>query len=727
MLLSDLNEKQHEAVTAPLGAYLILAGAGSGKTRVLVHRIAWLVSEHQVSPFGIMSVTFTNKAAGEMRERLEKILGRPTRGMWVGTFHSLSHRILRSHWQQAELPENFQILDSDDQLRLIKRVMRELEFDEKQWAPRQLQWYINGQKEQGCRANQAPEAYNVQERVRQRVYETYEAVCQQNGYVDFSELLLRAYELWTKHPDILAQYRERFKHILVDEFQDTNTLQYAWLKLLAGDNAHIMAVGDDDQSIYGWRGANVENLHRFQSDFKQATVIRLEQNYRSTATILKAANALITNNDNRMGKELWTSGEEGERIHFYPAYNEQDEAQFIVNKIEDFFRQGYALKDMAILYRSNAQSRVLEEALLSRNKPYRVYGGLRFFDRAEIKDTLAYLRLLQMRDDDAAFERVVNLPTRGIGAKTLDQVREVARAQKISLWAASNQLLEQEIFTARAHKALTGFIELIDEMDSAMEGAALSSVAQHVMHHSGLWQLHTQNKGERAIARKENLEEFLTATQLYTKDPDDDIPELAAFLSHVALESGDNQSEAEEDCVQLMTLHSAKGLEFPIVFIAGLEEGLFPHQMSLQEEGRLEEERRLCYVGMTRAMQKLYLSSAELRYLHGKQQYHRPSRFLREIPRELLEEIRPKQFVSRTQSATREPATSSSSVDFTGEAASDTGLVIGQVVVHDVFGEGVVTNFEGHGAHARVEVNFAREGRKWLVAAYAKLKPAVVP
>lgn len=717
-LLNDLNSAQQQAVSAPDGHLLILAGAGSGKTRVLVHRIAWLIRQERLSPNAILAVTFTNKAAAEMRGRLETLLNVPMHSMWVGTFHGLAHRLLRLHWQDAGLPQAFQILDSDDQYRLIRRILNALNLDEAQWPPKQAQWFINGQKDEGRRPHQIADHGDVFNKTMIRIYQAYEDACARGGLVDFAELLLRAYELWQKNPAILAHYQQRFRHVLVDEFQDTNTIQYAWLRLLINDQNYLMIVGDDDQSIYGWRGAKIENIQRFNKDFPNTKTIRLEQNYRSTGTILAASNALIAHNDGRLGKKLWTEGGDGELISVYAGFNDLDEARFIVEHIQRWLAKGFHRNEIALLYRSNAQSRVLEEALIQQGIPYRVYGGLRFFDRAEIKDALAYLRLIANRDDDAAFERVVNTPTRGIGEQTVTILREHARAQGLSLWRVATQLLSAATFANRAANALAAFLQLIDKLDTETTDLDLASQTEHVLHGSNLFMHFQKEKGEKGQARIENLEELINATRQYTPDQEQEMPPLAAFLSHVALEAGEHQGEKTQECVQLMTLHSAKGLEFPLVFLCGMEEGLFPHHMSKDEPGRLEEERRLCYVGMTRAMKKLYLTYAELRRLHGSESYHRPSRFLAEIPHELLEEVRLKTSITR-------PSNSYSQLNSVPdeEVISGTGLHLGQHVQHSVFGEGVVLNFEGYGPQARVQVKFHRHGSKWLVAAYAKLEP----
>lgn len=714
-LLDSLNDKQREAVSAPSGHYLILAGAGSGKTRVLVHRIAWLLQVEQVSPHAILAVTFTNKASGEMRGRIDQMLGFPTRGLWVGTFHGLAHRLLRAHWQAAGLPENFQILDSDDQYRLIKRILKAMDLDEDKWQPRQVQWFINSNKDEGLRPQHLSAHGKNHTKVMIKIYEAYEQQCQQAGLVDFAEILLRSHELWLNQPDILKHYQQRFSHILVDEFQDTNAIQYAWLKLLAGDKAHMMAVGDDDQSIYGWRGARIENIHRFSEDFKGATTIRLEQNYRSTATILQAANALIAQNDDRLGKELWTEGEDGEAIALYAAFNELDEARYVVQQIQTHLDGGGAASDAAILYRSNAQSRVIEENLIRLGIPYRVYGGLRFFERAEIKDALAYCRLLLNRRDNAALERIINQPTRGIGEKTMDQIRSVARTEEMPLWQAALTVVKEKTLSARANNAVVAFMELVDTMAQNLKDLALEETIEQVLHQSGLLAHYQNMKGEKAQSKVENLKELIQAAKNHTPDEEDDLPEFTSFISHAALESGENQADKFTDCVQLMTLHTAKGLEFPFVFMVGVEEGLFPHKMALEEGDRLEEERRLCYVGMTRAMEKLTITYAELRRQYGSEEYHRPSRFIAEIPREYLKEVRANQYSSN--------ATTAVAIDYDSHDQTE-GFYIGQQVSHPSFGDGLITNYEGRGNSARVQVKFMQHGSKWLVLAYANLTAA---
>ncbi|WP_038912142.1 DNA helicase II [Dickeya dadantii] len=712
-LLDSLNDKQRDAVAATRSNMLVLAGAGSGKTRVLVHRIAWLLTVENCSPYSIMAVTFTNKAAAEMRHRIDQLLGTSQGGMWIGTFHGLAHRLLRAHHLDAGLPQDFQILDSEDQLRLLKRLVKALNLDEKQWPPRQAMWYINGKKDEGLRPQHIDSYGNPVEQTWLRIYQAYQEACDRAGLVDFAELLLRAHELWLNKPHILQHYRDRFSNILVDEFQDTNRIQYAWIRLLAGDSAKVMIVGDDDQSIYGWRGAQVENIQHFLRDFSDVTTIRLEQNYRSTANILNAANALIAHNGDRLGKNLWTDGIEGEPISLYCAFNELDEARFVVSRIKVWQEAGGALSECAILYRSNAQSRVLEEALLQQSLPYRIYGGMRFFERQEIKDALSYLRLMTNRNDDAAFERVVNTPTRGIGDRTLDVVRQTARDRQLTLWQSTRALLQEKVLAGRAAAALQRFLELVDALASDTADLPLHVQTDRVIRDSGLWSMYEQEKGEKGQARVENLEELVTATRQFSyQDEDQGLLPLQAFLSHAALEAGEGQADAYQDAVQLMTLHSAKGLEFPQVFVVGMEEGMFPSQMSLDEGGRLEEERRLAYVGVTRAMQKLTLTYAESRRLYGKETYHRPSRFIGELPPECVEEVRLRASISRPVNHQRLG---------TPISQSDTGYKLGQRVRHAKFGEGTIVNVEGSGDHCRIQVAFAGQGIKWLVAAYARL------
>lgn len=708
IILKSLNDAQLNAVCAPLCHQLVLAGAGSGKTRVLVHRIAWLIEEEKLSPFNILAVTFTNKAANEMRSRIESIVGGSAKSMWVGTFHSLAHRLLRLHWKEAGLPQTFQILDSDDQYRLVRRIIAALGLDEDQWPVKQAQWFINGKKDEGLEASHLADYGDMVARTMIKIYRAYETACLRGGLIDFADLLLKTHKLLTTHPDILLHYQQRFRAILVDEFQDTNAIQYAWIRLFAGKENHVMIVGDDDQSIYGWRGAQVENIHRFCKDFPNAITTRLEQNYRSTAVILKAANALIANNDGRLGKNLWTDGGDGELISVYAGFNDLDEARYIVNRIRDHQNEGNALNDVAILYRSNAQSRLLEEALIQYGIPYRVYGGLRFFERAEIKDALAYLRLINNCHDDAAFERVVNTPTRGIGDRTIEALRELAQRENKSLWSSAMYLLETQFFTARAANALGYFINLIQNLTKETEQFNLYEQTEYVIQQSGLIDHFRKEKGDKGISRIENLEELVNAAkQFKLDDPSLQLSPLSAFLSYSALESGDAEANQFEDSVQLMTLHSAKGLEFRTVFLCGCEEGLFPHYMSIEDPKKLEEERRLCYVGMTRAMEKLFMTYAEVRRLHGKEMRHKASRFLMEIPSKLLHQVRLTTKVSRPEVSR-----------FSNPAIEESGLHIGQHVTHHTFGEGVILQYEGRGEHARIQVRFENVGTKWLIASF---------
>jgi len=721
-ILNPLNDAQRAAVTAPLGPVLVLAGAGSGKTRVLTHRIAWLIQAEGVSPHGVLAVTFTNKAAGEMRSRIERLLGMPGASLWIGTFHGIAHRLLRIHWREANLTQGFQILDSEDQQRLIRKILKAAELDESRWAPREVQWFINNNKDEGRRPQHLKDGNDPSRAQLIRLYAAYEEACARNGVVDFAELLLRAYELWRDNPPLLAHYRRRFRHVLVDEFQDTNAIQYAWMQLLAppapaaadADGARAgqpFVVGDDDQSVYRFRGARAENLQHFRRDYPQSQLFRLEQNYRSTAIILEAANGLIAHNASRLGKNLWTSGARGEPIRLYSAFNERDEAEFVTHRIREHVAHGGLRREVAILYRSNAQSRVFEEAFLSARMPYRVYGGLRFFERAEIKDALAYLRLIANRRDDASFERVVNLPARGVGAKSLDALREAARGAGSSLWEAAAACDGRGLLGAKAAAAVHGFMALIERLARDTTALALHEQVDQVLKATGLIEHYRREKAERGEARAENLDELVSAARGFIPESSELSP-LEAFLAHAALEAGEGQADEWEDCVQMMTLHNAKGLEFPVVFLTGLEEGLFPHQRSFSDLEGLEEERRLCYVGMTRAMRQLYLSYAEQRRLHGIDSYGQVSRFVREVPEGLVEEVRPRVQVSRPVAVGR----------FRPEEPAVGGVRLGARVRHGKFGDGVVLNVEGSGAHARVQVNFERQGTKWLMVQYANLQ-----
>ena len=735
--LAGLNERQHEAVTLPHQSALILAGAGSGKTRVLTTRIAWLIQTGQVSPGGLLAVTFTNKAAKEMLSRISAMLPINTRGMWVGTFHGLCNRLLRAHARDAGLPATFQILDSQDQLALVKRLLKAANVDEERFPARQVAWYINNHKDQGRRAADA-DAYDGDTRRKQEFYAIYDEQCQREGLVDFAELLLRCYELLSRNEVLRLHYRERFKHILVDEFQDTNRLQYQWLRLLAGGENAVFAVGDDDQSIYAFRGATTSNMGELQKDFAIQTVIKLEQNYRSHGHILDAANALIKHNERRLGKELWTEEAKGEPLRVYEADSDMDEASFIVGEVKSLVDEGVRLSEIALLYRSNAQSRVLEHALFNSAIAYRVYGGLRFFERQEIKHALAYLRLLASDADDSALLRVINFPARGIGNRSLEQLQESAAAAGVSLWAAAKAMADArapktagsaEVIPHPASlKGIPAFVALIIQMRSATASLPLPEIIEHVIEHSGLKQ-HYQGEREGAD-RLSNLDELINAAAGFIADDSIEDSSLAGFLAHASLEAGDNQAQAGSDALQLMTVHSAKGLEFHTVFISGLEEGLFPHENSLSEADGKEEERRLMYVALTRARRRLYLSMAQSRMLHGQVRYNIASSFFREIPEPLLKRInRARSFVPQAQSPRQEYGDyarrgAPEIVREAGLADTSSPWRVGQNVTHPKFGAGVIISAEGRGADARVQVNFHRNGSKWLALEYAKLEPA---
>lgn len=781
-LLNGLNPEQRQAVTLPHQSALILAGAGSGKTRVLTTRIAWLVSTGAVSPQNILAVTFTNKAAKEMLTRLSAMLPINTRGLWIGTFHGLCNRMLRAHYREANLPQTFQILDSGDQLSAIKRLMKAMNVDDEKYPPREMQNFISGSKEQGLRAQEV-EAYDPYTRRKVEVFAEYDAQCQREGVVDFSELLLRCYELLSRNQQLREHYQERFRHILVDEFQDTNPLQYRWLKLLAGAGEYrrpppqsspggrgsdserqssIFAVGDDDQSIYAFRGATVGNMQELLRDFHVESVIKLEQNYRSHGNILDAANALISRNQKRLGKNLWTSESGGELLRVYEAPTDVEEAGFIVSEIQQLKSEGVNLKEIALLYRSNAQSRVLEHALVSAGLSYRVYGGLRFFERQEIKHALAYLRLMENTDDDNALLRIINFPARGIGARSIEQLQEAAKKNSTTLWDAA----------ARAGGKVSAFVALIESLRSAtrelplhpqegvgrgVPGASgstlpLPEIIDHVLEHSGLnahYRNETGAKKREAEERLENLNELVNAATLFVHENEDD--SLTSFLTHASLEAGEHQAGDQDDALHLMTVHAAKGLEFHTVFITGLEEGLFPHQNSQRENGGLDEERRLMYVAITRARRRLYLTFAQRRMLHGQASYSMASSFLRELPDNLLHWITPRiaqrnAFASFGYSAPIPPPSTGSGQakpsdgttshstrpsgndgQVAGYHASGRGVGgeglwhIGQAVFHTKFGEGMIVNLEGSGADARVQVNFRKAGVKWLALEYAKL------
>ncbi len=740
-LLSALNPEQREAVALPHQSALVLAGAGSGKTRVLTTRIAHLIQSGQASPHGILAVTFTNKAAKEMLSRISAMLPINTRGMWTGTFHGLCNRMLRAHHQDAGLPQTFQILDSADQLAVIKRILKSLDADDEKFPARQVQWFINNAKEEGLRASQV-ETYDDFARKMVEFYLVYEQQCNKEGVVDFAELLLRNYELLNRNEIVREHYRSRFRHILVDEFQDTSRLQYKWLRLLAGEQTAVFAVGDDDQSIYAFRGANTGNMKEFERDFRISKIIKLEQNYRSHGNILDAANTLIRNNSGRLGKNLWTAEGHGEPIRVYNAPTDFDEAAFVVDEVKSLRAEGVALSQMALLYRSNAQSRVLEHALFNASLPYRVYGGMRFFERQEIKHALAYLRLIANPDDDNALLRVVNFPARGIGMRSLEQLQDDARRQGGSLWGAMLQKcgrvaastpgtegnaqarLDGSMGLDKVKKGVEGFVVLIESMRRVCENLPLPEVVDHMLEHSGLL---GHYRAEREGAdRLENLNELVNAATSFVHEAEDD--SLMVFLNHASLEAGEHQAGGGEDALQLMTVHSAKGLEFHSVFLSGLEEGLFPHDNSRNEAGGLEEERRLMYVALTRARRRLYLSFTQSRMLHGQTRYNIPSRFLQEIPDNLLKWLQP---VQKARVGNQQPVFRSSGLG-TGRPIQESSTQdaaaarwrVGQNVVHAKFGPGVIVNCEGRGADARVEVKFGRAGTKWLLLEYAKLIPA---
>ena len=721
-ILNDLNQPQRAAVTAPLGPLRVLAGAGSGKTRVLTRRIAWLMAVENASPWSILAVTFTNKAAAEMRSRVTALLEQPLGGLWIGTFHGIAHRLLRQHWREARLPRAFQVLDSSDQLRVVKRSLRDLNLDEKQWSPQSAANFINRCKDDAQRPSDGPADGDIIQRQHWRVYALYQQECERSGLVDFGELLLRAYELWRDQPELLAHYRERFQHLLVDEFQDTNAIQYQWVRLLSGGQGDVFVVGDDDQCVYGFRGSKVENIQRFADDFPGAQTIRLEQNYRSTGAILNAANALISNNAQRLGKNLWTEAGDGEPLQVYAAYTAADEARFVVERIRQWVESGGKRSDAAILYRSNAQSRIFEETLIGAAMPYRIYGGLRFFERAEIKDALAYLRLVANRDDDPSFERAVNIPPRGIGERTLEALRETARAGNRSLWWAAGQLLAGRALNTRTANALRGFLQLIEALDHDHRQQPLPERVAQMIAHSGLRAMYEQAKDDKGEMRVENLEELVNASASFIieSDPviigvDPDQPDwLNAFLTQAALESGERQAGSGEDCVQMMTLHMAKGLEFPLVFLVGWEEGLFPHSRSAWQDRQLEEERRLAYVGVTRAQTQLCLCYAESRRLYGQERQAAPSRFLQEIPQTLTRDVRARKSaaVSAVRRAAPEPVDSVPAL-----------LRPRQRVRHAQFGQGVVLEVEGQGYQTRARIDFPAAGApKWLILARADLE-----
>ncbi|RUM85714.1 MAG: DNA helicase II [Candidatus Thioglobus sp.] len=714
-ITDGLNDKQNQSVTLDdTQNALILAGAGSGKTRVLTHRIAYLVTQKNRHIDAILAVTFTNKAAKEMRERLEMLLRRPIRSMWVGTFHGLAHRLLRAHPLEANLSTQFQILDQQDQFRIVKRLMKENQIDESKYPVRKIQWFINQQKDEGIRPGDIDAGYNYFVKQSIKVFELYEVHCKANELIDFAELLVRSYELLKNNAELLAHYQNRFEHILVDEFQDTNTIQYKWIKLLSSGKNQIFCVGDDDQSIYGWRGAKIENIQKLESDFHPIQTIRLEQNYRSTGNILGASNALIANNSNRLGKSLWTDSGNGDLIDIYEARTETDEADYVVSAIQKYIDDGASASECAILYRSNAQSRGFEERLIKYNIPYVIYGGLRFFERAEIKDALCYLRLIESTADNVAFERVVNFPTRGIGNATIEKVREFSRDNHTTLFQAAIEISPS--LPTRASNALIGFTQLIEQMCDDAKHLELSEKVAHLIKASGLIEHYSNDKTDKAGSKKANLEELIAAAKQYAHDQDSDMSEVVGFISLASLDSSGDTNAPINQNVQLMTIHSAKGLEFPNVFLTGMEEDLFPSRQSKDEPHLMDEERRLCYVGMTRAMKKLSLSFAIKRFLHGQSLYAYPSRFLDEIPSEYTNSV--KQKFGATMQNYQEDDIFNQDIEPEGQGR----LSIGVTVRHAKFGFGTVLNFEGDGDSARIQIKFKSAGTKWLISSYANLE-----
>ena len=703
-ILDQLNEQQREAVTSSGNNVIVVAGAGSGKTRVLVHRIAWLIDVEQIAPQNIFAVTFTNKAAKEMNSRVSDILGFESKGMWIGTFHGIAHRFLRLHWSDAGLDQNFQILDADDQLRQVKKIIKESLFDESRYPPKEIVWYINSQKDLGLRPEKSKSKKGFEHFLD--VYSSYEKLCRQNSFVDFGELLLKFYETLINNQKLLEHYRYRFENILVDEFQDTNEIQYQIIKLMTGEHGNAFIVGDDDQSIYRWRGANPDSMPRFRKDFANIRSVKLEQNYRSTKNILNAANSIISNNRGRLEKNLWTEEDNGPLIKLHQNFDEYEEASNIIEVIES--KSGrLKLSDIAILYRSNAQSRVIEEALLRKSIPYRVYGGFRFFDRAEVKDALAYLRLTQNIADDIAFERASSMPPKGIGSQTMDKVKKYASYEGLCLYVAADQLIQSKSLSGRALNSLSSFLALISETKKIIAEKSLEKQFELVIEQSKLIPYLKEKKTEQSATKIDNIMELINAAHGYRQPfEDDELSPIQSFLAHAVLESGENQASEWQESVQLMTMHSAKGLEFPLVFIAGMEDGLFPHTRSQLDPGGLEEERRLCYVAVTRSMRELYISYSNQRMLHGNMMSCQPSRFLYEIPNELIDEL---------STLGLQPMKKK-------QRKRNSETLLGKLVQHSSFGEGVVIAVEGDGDNKRVQVNFQSEGLKWLVLGYANLK-----
>ena len=716
-ILDDLNEAQRSAVTSESKNLLVLAGAGSGKTKVLVHRIAWLIKALNNSTHSVLAVTFTNKAANEMTGRIENILDQPIPELWCGTFHSISNKILRRHHKEAGLDREFSILDSDDQLRVIKRVLKFLDIDDDQWPAEKVRWQINSWKDEGLRPKDIDDNGDFNVEVLRKIYTEYEDYLQKENLVDFAELILKSYELIKDNEDLRNLYRKKFTHILVDEFQDTNSIQFKWINNLTGENTSVVAVGDDDQSIYGWRGAKVENINEF-SKGKNTEIVRLEQNYRSTENILNAANAVIGKNSQRLGKKLWTDGAKGDPIDVYEAYSEQEEANFVAENVHQITQGGDQYKDIAVLYRSNAQSRVIEEFLLRQTIPYVIYGGVRFYERLEIKNVISYLRLCIKQADNTAFERAIGAPTRGVGEKTLALIRECAATENVSLFKAAKKLTTQEIIKGKAANSIRFFLEFIENAAKQIHELPADEFVEMIINQSGLIEHHLKERGEKGKIRIENINELISAVKSFdSANKNEDLSDfgsvLGAFLSSVSLDMGETQANVNDDAVQLMTLHSAKGLEFKYVFMVGMEESLFPHSRSSENISELEEERRLCYVGITRARSKLYLTYTEFRRLYGQDSYNPPSRFINEIPNEHIEFVRPKQSYTTSYYAT---------VSSNAAEVSESEFSLGDAVKHKTFGEGIILNMEGSGEASRLQINFGEAGTKWLVVGYAQLE-----
>ena len=723
-IFHDLNEQQIAAVKCSIGNKLILAGAGSGKTRVLTCRVAELINKFEVRPSNILALTFTNKASNEMKQRLEKLLKISSQGLWFGTFHGICRRLLKIHWKEAGINEHFTILDSQDQLRIIKRVIKSKNLDENLYDPKVLQSFINTQKDKGRRYNNIN---NDDDKYRD-IFRDYDTACRQTNSVDFADLILLTYEMFKNNDQVLAYYNKRFKNIMVDEFQDTNTLQFNLLKLLNGTDGSLYAVGDDDQSIYGWRGARSKNIKFFEEEFKEVELFKLEQNYRSTNEILSVANSLIANNKERLGKNLWTDTEKGNPVYLYEAYNGDDESNFIIEKIQEHVSNGGKRSDIALLYRSNFLSRRLEEELNSRSIPYKIFGGFRFFERAEVKDVIAYLRLSVNTSDDAAFERTVNNPPRGLGEKTIQVIRDYAKSNSLSMWESINELDKTGITSMRAINALNGFINIINELINDSNNLDLKRLIEKAVSLSTLTKYYESKKNEESLSKQENIEELLSTAERFYQNNIDSEDILSEFLDNAALEAGEYQSKSHEDPVQLMTIHSAKGLEFPIVFLTGMDEGIFPNENRNLKTGFLEEERRLCYVAITRAMQTLYITHANMRYMHGNNNFLIPSRFIGEIDDDLLEPIRTN-YNTAYKAHIKQKINTQDFEDYSQETDADnfsqedsyTYIKIGQRVRHMKFGKGVILSYTGKGDNLKIHINFESYGKKWLVLSYAQL------